>query len=272
MEIGSLFAQIVAADLEAVRKQLDAAPFLVHVRNPDADAWDELTPLHAAAKHGQLEIARLLVERGAEVYSNPMATYPPVVIAAWNKRQDVVDYFLQEIPDQAGGTNHLGVTINLAARQGWIEIVRQHIEADPLSVHNRGWIGDTSLHWPAHNGHVEIVDLLLEAGADIEADEIGWAGGKPLHWASEHEPATVAALLARGADVNARNFKAGSDFEGFTPLMMNASQENDCAEATQLLLEAGADLGATDAQGRTALDIALGRGLTRIPEVLRRHA
>jgi hypothetical protein len=33
-------------------------------------------------------------------------------------------------------------------RQGWVEIVRKHIERDPLAVHQRGWIGDTPLHWP----------------------------------------------------------------------------------------------------------------------------
>ena len=156
MDIESLFAQIAAGDLQAVRTQIEAADHLTHVRNLEVDAWDELTPLHAAAKH-------------------------------------------------------------------------------------------------------------------IEADEVGWVGGKALHWASEHQPATVTALLERSADVNARNVQRGSDYESFTPLMMNASQNNDCAESTQLLIAAGADLRATDRQGRTALDIAVECELTRIPETLRRH-
>jgi ankyrin repeat protein len=57
-------------------------------------------------------------------------------------------------------------------RQGWVEIVRKHIERDPLAVHQRGWIGDTPLHWPSHNNHAEIVTMLLDAGAVVEADEI----------------------------------------------------------------------------------------------------
>jgi ankyrin repeat protein len=194
-----------------------------------------------------------------------------VIQAAWNKHRDVVKYFLDEIPDKAAGTNRLGVAINLAARQGWIEIVRKHIERDPLSVHQRGWIGDTPLHWPSHNNNVALVTLLLDAGADIEADEINCYGGKPLHWASEHAPATTRLLLERGANVKSRNQKADSEFFGMTPLIMNATQDDDCAEVTELLLAAGAEINAVDAQGKRALLHAEERGLRRIAEVLRRH-
>jgi ankyrin repeat protein len=170
MDLQCLFRSVDAGDIADVTQQLDRHPDLIHVRNADATKWDELTALHSAAKRGRLDLVKLLIERGAEVYSNPAASYPPVIIAAWNKHQAVVDYFLKDVPDQANGTNRLGVTINLAARQGWIEIVRKHIAADPLAVHQRGWIGDTPLHWPAHNGFADIVTLLLDAGADIKPD------------------------------------------------------------------------------------------------------
>jgi len=183
----------------------------------------------------------------------------------------VVKYFLEEIPGKAAGTNGLGVTINLAARQGWVEIVRKHLERDPLTVHQRGWIGDAPLHWPSHNNYAEIVSMLLDAGADVEADEINCYGGKPLHWASEHAPAAVQVLLDRGADVNSRNRKADSQFYGMTPLIMNATQKNDCAEVTELLIRAGADIRAVDATGKSALAHAQERGLLKIQEVLGRH-
>lgn len=265
----TLYQHIEAGDLDGVVRELDRAPALLQARHPDDERWDEISPLHAAAKHGHLELVKLLVDQGAEVYSNPMCTYPPVMIAAWRKHSDIVDYFVKEIPDRAEGTNGLGVTINLAAREGWADVVARHIEADPLSVYQRGWIGDSPLHWPAHNGHVDIVEMLLDAGAEIEADEINCYGGKPLHWASEHEPASVKLLLERGANVNSRNMKADTEFHGVTPLIMNATQKDDCAEVTELLLAAGADMDAQDHSGKTAIDYAEERGHERVLAVLR---
>lgn len=266
-----IFDPIERGEIEEVRSLLDNDPMLVHARHadPKLDHW---TPLQLAAARGKLEICKLLVERGAEVYTNPMNTYPPVMDAYWNKHQEVVDYFLHEIPEKADGTNRLGVAINLAGRAGWSDIVKKHIEADPLSVYQRGGIGDSPLHWPAHNNNVEIVGILLDAGANMEADETNCYGGKPLHWASEHAPATVELLLQHGADVNSRNMKADSEFFRMTPLIMNATQRNDCAEVTELLLAAGADIKATDALGRTALDHAQSRNLTRILTVLRNQS
>ncbi len=254
---------------------MDANPDLVHTRDPDPEQWDQLTALHSAARYAQLEIVKLLVERGAEVYSNPMNSYPAVFVAnSWRdfknrpNAEQVVDYFVNEIPEKADGTQRLGATINIAAREGWTEIVRKHIERDPLAVYQRGWIGDSPLHWPCHNGHAEIVTMLLDAGAEIEADEINCYGGKPLHWASEHAPHIVRLLLERGAAVNSVNVRQESDFFGVTPLLMNSLMTDDCAEATQLLLEAGADTSVTY-RGKTAVEIAEQRGNAKILAVLR---
>jgi ankyrin repeat protein len=265
-----VFEAIESGDVGQLGALLDLDPMLAHARHASEELF-HWTTLQFAAARGNLEVCRLLVEHGAEVYTNPMNTYPPVIQAAWEKHQHVVDYFLNEIPEKADGTNGVGVAINLAAREGWTDLVRKHIERDPLSVYQRGWIGDSPLHWPAHNNNVEIVEILLDAGADIEADEVNCYGGKPLHWASEHAPATVEVLLGRGADVNSRNIKADSGLYGVTPLIMNATQRDDCSEVTELLLAAGADINATDACGKTALAQATKRGLHRISAVLRKH-
>lgn len=270
MTLRELKQLIRTGDINAVRAAIDANSDLVFTHDLDENQWNERTALHSAARHGHLEICRLLVDRGAEVYSNPMCTYPPVFVASEKtpEGRQIVDYFLGEIPDKAEGTHKLGATINIAARMGWTDIVRRYLVLDPLAVHQRGWIGDTPLHWSSHNGHTEIVTMLLDAGADIEADEINCYGGKPLHWASEHEPHIVKLLLARGANVNSVNIKRDADYRGVTPLLMNALMRDDCGEATQLLLDAGADPAATF-QGKTAEQIAEEKANQKILAVLR---
>ena len=160
------------------------------------------------------------------------------------------------------------MTCNLAARQGWIDLVRSHIERDPLAVHQRGWIGDTPLHWPSHNGFIEIVRLLLDRGADPNAHEINWIGGTPLHWASERHPDIVRILIASGARVNERVTRPGSDHLGATPLIWCARQKDDSGAVAEALLQAGADSTLRDAKNRTAEDWALSRNNTRILKVL----
>ena len=265
------FIQCVkAGDLDGVRAAVEADPMLPHVHNPNPDHSDERTALHAAAGAGHLDVVKFLVGCGAEVYSHPMCTYPAVFLAHTRDSPDaqaVVDYFLKEIPEKAAGTNGLGITINLAARFGWTDIVGRHIERDPLSVHARGWIGDTPLHWSCHNGHVEIVRMLLDAGADIEADEINCYGGRPLHWASEKQTAVVRLLLDRGAAVNPRNALDDSTYFGITPLGMNVLMDDDCADVTRLLLDAGADPAVTF-NGQSLREIAKEKGNARILAVL----
>lgn len=104
---------------------------------------------------------------------------------------------------------------------------------------------------------------------DVVNPERGINERQPLHWASEHQPESVRVLLEHGADLNSCNLHPG-DCYGRTPLTMNASQDDDCHEVTALLIEAGADIHATDGAGASTLDHAVAGGRTRIADVLRR--
>lgn len=276
------FAAITTGDIHTLQRLLDDDPALAHSRQVGRNDDGTLkrgsecsTALQAAATAGHLGIVRLLIERSAEIYESAQWGYPAVAHAHWAKQPLVVAQFLGDIarhPSMAGAPTYgLGIDVNLAARLNWVDLVRKHLAKDKLAVHRRGVIGETPLHWAAHNGFVEVVTALLDAGADIEADEIGLYGGKPLHWASEHEPRVVKLLLDRGAEVNSRNVLPGGGFEGVTPLIMVATQKNDCAECAELLIAGGADMNATDAKGRSALTWALERGTKKVEAVLRSH-
>lgn len=221
--------------------------------------WGWATAMHVAAEHGLLGVVNALIELGSPVYPVNQHDYPPLFYAFSAERHDVVNRLMEASMERDEGqppTYGCGVDIGVAGRLGMLDRVKMHLERDPLAVYRRGCIGESVLHWPAHNNHVEIVRLLLDSGAPIEADEIGLYGGKPLHWAAEHAPGAVELLLARGANPNSRNLKSGS-FEGFTPLHMMASQKEQELDCARRLLVAGADPSLLDANGRTPLQVAI---------------
>ncbi len=90
-----------------------------------------------------------------------------------------------------------------AACSGDVERVRQLLQADPTQVHARDpYLQSTPLHYAAHRGYLEIVQLLLTARADVMARE-GSSDTIPLHWAADGGHLEVARLLVdHGADVN----------------------------------------------------------------------
>src|SRR5512145_2038077 len=71
-------------------------------------------------------------------------------------------------------------------------------------------------------------------------------------------------LVGKGAEVGTREMRKA------TALILAASSDQASREVIQLLLEKGADIKATDATGKTALDWALLRGHTPIVAMLRR--
>ncbi len=104
-----------------------------------------------------------------------------------------------------------------------------------------------SLHEVAREGDAEAAGLLLEVGADANAeDRCDWT---PLHCAAEGGQAELAGLLLdKGADVNARG-----DVD-WTPLHRAADAGH--VDVAQVLLEAGADVNARAKNGQTSMAVA----------------
>ena len=133
--------------------------------------------------------------------------------------------------------------LGIAAEDGYIVAVGNLLAA--------GAECNAALHSAAKGGNLTTVQLLLNRGADIEANESGER--KPLHMAALYErEAAVGLLLGRGADIEA------NDSERRTLLHM-AAQYGHVA-AIGLLLDRGADIEASDSDRLTPLHIATGCG------------
>ena len=124
----------------------------------------------------------------------------------------------------------------------------------------------TALHLASKEGHLEVVRILLENGAD---PNVLWWTGTPLSEALRLNHWEVAKLLLQyGADINARN-------ENGSTLLHQAVHSID-ERSVQQLLNCGADVHARNGNGETPLQMALAkqirlREVRRIIALLRQH-
>ena len=147
-----------------------------------------------------------------------------------------------------------------AAMGGDVVTLRALLEQGS-DVNARFGDGMTGLHWAARKGDAAIAEVLIGAGADLEATtRIG--AHTPLHVASAAGRASVVkGLLLAGANANAMTTT------GATPLHFAAASGNALAVAA--LVEHGANVNAAEPQwGQTALMFAAAAGRTEVVEIL----
>ena len=135
-----------------------------------------------------------------------------------------------------------------------------------VNVHDRQYQRHTPLHLAVRWNELPMVEILMKAGADLEARQGG--GGTPLHeaaWSSD-DPAVFQALLQAGADVNALDNDWNTPLHGLA--RFNSDRGHRSVVMAQILIEAGADVKARQRYGSTPLHFAARRGSVPIIEVL----
>ncbi len=119
----------------------------------------------------------------------------------------------------------------LAAMNGSAAILERLIQAGADPNAQLSDTGDTALMLAARTGKVDAVKVLLDHGAKVNAKET-WGGTTPLMWAvAELHPDVTRLLVDRGADVNAKsNFvpsASGRGFEGTSAVAPKANQTTE---------------------------------------------
>ena len=228
------------------------------------------TSLHYAAAYGDVELLRLLLERGpSEVFLNNDPIHP-MHVAVLRNNVDCVKLILDHVSQ---GTNSntvvflhcTDVTVipgkgrNPSDQLGTLEETLGRTVNEPVRAINfdRTWCGRpfpqdltgaTPLHIAARNGNPQIGSVLLARGASI--DSVDGKDATPLHDAADQGSiAMVKLLLEAGANPNMLDWNLHS------PAMRAAAQGH--VHCVRVLLEAGADIQLRDNWGQTILHLAV---------------
>jgi len=249
--------------------------------------------IFSAARNGQEDIVRQLLDRGVDVN---MTRYDETIlmVAAREGHENVVRLLLERGADVNAAAD---TSLTAASREGHENVVRLLLDrgANVNAINN---VGETALmaasQWNYEN--INVVRLLLERGADVNA--INDDGETALILASSEGDGEVAEnivrfLLERGADVNIRTnigetaliIASRRNYEQMIRLLLdrgadiNAVDNNGdtsliwasklaSEDAVRLLLDRGADVNMANNNGETALDIAQEEGYHNIVRLL----
>ena len=221
------------------------------------------TPLNLAVQQGHQQVALFLLDHGA----NPLAVGPrgrtPLHEAARQGNLDLLKRLSNAVPpltlvqpDADGNTPlHLAVCNYSVKDRSWesdniavVEWLLSVARADPNIPDE---IGYTPLHEAASQGLAKIMKILLRNGADPKRRDR--EGRVPLHVSAEHGDVETAKILFEGTGgLNLR------DKEGMTPLLLSVySRHSRILKMVKELLLLSADPTETDIQGNTPLHLTV---------------
>lgn len=207
------------------------------------------TVLMWAALHGEIDLVRLLLRKGADVNMKFENGSPAIVWAAIGGHHNVVNLLKQQ-----GGVTTLRIAAMIGDKQG----VRRFLKAG-ADINGTNHCERTPLMEAAWGGSPGTIKVLLDNGADVR---IRNANGTSAFMVAASRGNIDAAklLLNNGANVNLANEY------GRTPLMDAASDGN--LKVGRLLLDYHADINARDAFDKTAFMRAVETGHVNVAKFL----
>jgi RNA polymerase sigma factor (sigma-70 family) len=219
-----------------------------------------IVDLLKAARAGDVERVKGLLKEDPRllVARDPMGN--TALIIAVNSGHEALADLIYDAGVEPG--LHEAAAIGDAAR------VRAALEQHPEELDTDSPEGFTPLALAAHFGHLEVMRLLIDRGADVNRVASHRLAVTPLHAALFGRQLDAARLLIdRGANVTLARGGTGWKRAGWTALHYVAGM--GFSTLVEPLLERGADPSHRDEEGKTALDVAIDAQHHDIADVLR---
>jgi len=160
-DVWGLFCSCVAGDLAAVKRLLTKDPALVHAQ------YAYRTPLYFAVRENRLEIAALLLDCGVDPFG--LAVNDSLLQIARDRGYAEMEKLLQAKYASLHNASPKGEALADAIRVRDLASVKSLLEATPELIHAGDERGNQPIHWAAMTRQLDMIDVLLARGADINA-------------------------------------------------------------------------------------------------------
>ncbi len=160
-DVWELFSACIAGNLEAVKQLLARDPSLVNTQ------YTYRTPLYFAVRENQREVANLLLDQGA----NPLglAINDSLLQIARDRGYADMEKLLEDKLASLHGASSKGETLATAIRERDVARVKALLDESPELLHAGDQRGNQPIHWATMTRQLDLIDLLLTQGADINA-------------------------------------------------------------------------------------------------------
>ncbi|XP_024912992.1 ankyrin-2b isoform X8 [Cynoglossus semilaevis] len=227
----------------------------------DFTARNGIIPLHVASKRGNTNMVRLLLDRGSQIDAKTRDGLTPLHCAARSGHDTAVELLLERGAPLLARTKNGLSPLHMAAQGDHVECVKhllQHMA--PVDDVTLDYL--TALHVAAHCGHYRVTKLLLDKRANPNARALN--GFTPLHIACKKNRVKVMELLVKyGASIQAITES------GLTPIHVAAFMGH--LNIVLLLLQNGASPDVSNIRGETALHMAARAGQVEVVRCLLRN-
>ncbi len=231
-----------------------------------------LTALVFAAREGDLESAKLLLDAGANVNQTTEYSWTGLLTATYNRHYQLAEYLIEH-----------GADVNMANKGRWTAL---YLATDNRNIEN----GDFPVGKPDMD-HLAFIKFLLDHGANPNLQvrdntltrnvfSQQWfeeGGATPfVRAAQSSDLALMKLLLAHGADPfiktdNGDTALTAASGIGWVDGVTNEQSAEDYVETVKFLLDLGLDPNAADEDGRTSLMTAAAKGRADVIQILVDH-